>query len=75
MLVARPPDKQEFGRALKRQFALSAGQGGLAGAGAAALLLGAGAQLLFLAQPARQPPQIVGGAALHRRRQGAQRLA
>lgn len=74
-LVDRPPDKQEFGSALKRQFALPVGQGVFAGAGAAALLLGAGAQLLFLAQPGRQPPQIVGGAAFRRGRQGAQRLA
>ncbi|WP_377810381.1 hypothetical protein ABNQ38_32280 [Azospirillum sp. A29] len=75
MLVDRPPDKQEFGCALKRQFALPVRQGGFTGAGAAALLFGAGAQLLFLAQPGRQPPQIVGGAAFHRRRQGAQRFA
>jgi len=79
MLVARPPDKREFGQGLgcapERQFALPVGECRLAGAGTAALLLGAGAQLLFLAQPGRQPPQIVGGAAFHRGRQGAQRLA
>lgn len=75
MLVDRRPDKREFGSAPKRQFALPVRQGGFTGAGAAALFLGAGAQLLFLAQPGRQPPQIVGGAAFRRGRQGAQRLA
>ncbi|WP_310116110.1 hypothetical protein [Azospirillum sp. BE72] len=58
-----------------RQFALPLGQCRFAGTGTAALLLGAGAQLLFLAQARGQTPQIVGGPALPHRRQGGQSVA
>lgn len=75
MLVGRSPDKQQFKRQFGQQPALPFGQGRFPGPRAAALVLGAGAQPLFLAQPGGQPPQIVGDAAFHRRRQGAQRLA
>ncbi|WP_455174555.1 hypothetical protein [Azospirillum largimobile] len=58
-----------------RQFPLPLSHGRFAGTGTAALLLGAGTQLLFLPQTRGQTPQIVGGPALRHRRQGGESVA
>ena len=69
------PRRRPIRQPAARQFPLPLGQGRFAGTDTAALLLGAGAQALLLAQARGQTPQILGRTALRHRRQAGQRVA